>query len=65
MKTFRVGVSYEVYGTVEVEAIDLADLKKRLKDEDFVHDMDLPEEPEYMDETYVVDLDRIEDTADD
>lgn len=61
MKTFKVPVSYEVYGYVEVEAKDLDDLKEKLNNDEFVSNMPLPDNPEYVDSSYEVNMDVLED----
>ena len=61
MKEFKVSVSYQVYGTVTVEAENLEDLKGKLQDSDFVADMPLPDEPNYVDDSYEVDIEITED----
>lgn len=57
---FKVPVTYEVYGVVEVEAESIDDLMKKLDDTDFVNEMPLPDNPDYVDGTYSIDKDTLE-----
>lgn len=57
---FKVGVEYRVWGTVTVEADSKEDLMKKLNDRDFVRDMELPDTPEYVEDSYEVDLESVD-----
>lgn len=52
---FKVPVVYQVWGQVEIEAESVEDARKKLSDPDFVDKMGLPEEPSYLDDSYVID----------
>ena len=55
VKKFLVPVVYQVWGQVEIEAESVEDARKKLSDPDFVDKMGLPEEPSYLDDSYVID----------
>lgn len=55
VKKFLVPVVYQVWGQVEIEAESIEDARKKLSDPDFVDKMGLPEEPSYLDDSYVID----------
>lgn len=55
MSTYKVPVVYQVWGLVEVEAENKADLIKKLKDAEFVAEMPLADNPEYIDDSYEID----------
>lgn len=60
MKTFSVPVVFQCWGTVEVEAENKKDLLRKLKDRDFVDLMLLPEEWDYVEDSYEIDFDNLE-----
>ena len=60
MKTYKVPVVYQVWGLVEVEAENRADLERKLKDEEFVQEMPLADDPDYIDESYEIDWEGLE-----
>lgn len=53
-------VTYEVYGTVEVIVDSPEDLYEKLSTPDYINMLPLPYEPEYVDDSYVVDEEMIE-----
>lgn len=55
VKKFLVPVVYQVWGLVEIEATSVEEARKKLSDPDFVDKMGLPEEPSYLDDSYVID----------
>lgn len=55
VKKFLVPVVYQVWGEVEIEATSVEEARKKLADPDFVNKMGLPEEPSYLDDSYVID----------
>lgn len=59
LKTYKVPVVYQSWGIVEVEAESLDDLKQKLNDPDFIHEMPLPYEPDYVEDSYEIDHDSI------
>ena len=54
---FSVPVIYQVWGRVEIEAESVEDARKKLADPNFVDKMDIPLDPEYIDDSYQVDVD--------
>lgn len=54
---FSVPVIYQVWGRVEIEAESVEDARKKLADPNFVDKMDMPLDPEYIDDSYQVDVD--------
>lgn len=57
MKEFKVAVTYSNWGIVTVEAKDMDELKEKLKDREFIDEMPLPDEPEYVECSYEIDED--------
>lgn len=60
LKTYKVPVVYQSWGLVEVEAESLDDLKQKLNDPDFIHEMPLPQEPEYVEDSFQIDHESLE-----
>lgn len=60
---FTIPVAYEVWGRVTVDAEDERDLAKKLSSKDFIDDMPLPDEPEYVEDSYQIDTDDINGSA--
>ena len=58
--TFVVPVTYQSWGTVEIEADTMEELLEKLKDKGFVDKMALPLEPEYVDDSYIIDFEGID-----
>ena len=56
-KRFLVPVMYQVWGRVEIEAESIEDARKKLADPNFIDKMDMPLNPEYIDDSYQVDVD--------
>lgn len=56
-KTFSVAVTWEVWGRIEVEAKDKDELMQKLKDRDFVENLPLSPELNYVDDSYKIDFD--------
>lgn len=54
-KFFDVWVEYKVYGKVEVSAKSEEDLWLKLNNKDFIQDMPLPDMPDYLEDSYVID----------
>ena len=54
MKTFKICVVYQNWGWVEVEAEDLESAIEYAKDN--IDELPLPDEPEYIDDSYEIDL---------
>jgi hypothetical protein len=54
-KRFSVPVVYQVWGRVEIEAESVEDARKKLADQNFVEKMGLPENPSYLDDSYMID----------
>lgn len=52
---FLVPVVYQVWGRVEIEAESVEDARKKLADQNFVEKMGLPENPSYLDDSYMID----------
>lgn len=59
MKIFKVPVSHEVYGVINVEAENKEDLLQKLKDESFVNKMGFPEKSSYVSGSYEIDFEDI------
>lgn len=55
MKTFKVPVLYQVWGLVEVEAESKEALLQNLSDPEFIRNMSLPDEPEYVEDSFEID----------
>lgn len=53
-------VAYEVYGTVEVTVDSPEDLYEKLSTREYINMLPLPYEPEYVEDSYVVDEEMIE-----
>lgn len=60
---FTIPVAYEVWGRVTVEAKDERDLAKKLSSKDFIDGIPLPDEPEYIEDSYRIDTDDINGSA--
>lgn len=60
---FSIPVVYESWGRVTVEAKDERDLAKKLSSKDFIDDMPLPGEPEYIEDSYRIDTDGVNGSA--
>lgn len=60
MKQYVVPVTYESWGKVIVEAKDKKELLEKLNNGDFIHEMSLPLEPEYIDDSYEIDFDSLD-----
>ena len=52
---FSVPVIYQVWGRVEIEATSVEEARKKLADPNFVAEMGLPENPSYLDDSYMID----------
>lgn len=57
MQTFKVPVLYQAWGVVEVEAESKETLLKDLENPDFIRAMSLPNEPEYVEDSFEIDTD--------
>lgn len=57
MKVYKVPVTFEAWGLVEVEAENFGDLMKKLADVRFLDEMPLPLEWDYVTYSYEVDRD--------
>lgn len=53
-------VAYEVYGTVEVTVDSPEDLYEKIRTREYINMLPLPYEPEYVEDSYVVDEEMIE-----
>lgn len=60
MKTYKVPVVFTSWGLVEVEAENKEDLLRKLNDYDYVCEMPLPDEPEYVEESFEIDFDALD-----
>lgn len=60
---FSIPVAYEVWGRVTVNAKDQHDLVKKLRSKNFIADMELPDDPDYVEDSYVIDTEGINGTA--
>ena len=54
-KRFSIPVVYQVWGRVEIEATSVEEARKKLADPNFVAEMGLPENPSYLDDSYMID----------
>lgn len=52
MRIFKIPVSYEVYGTVEIEANTLKEAMKYAQEN--IDDLPLADEPQYIDDSYEI-----------
>lgn len=60
-KKYKVPVLFMSWGLVEVEAEDKEDLLKKLKDPDFVNEeMPLPDDQDYVEDSYEIDFDSLD-----
>ena len=57
---YKVPVTFTGWGTVCVEAKNKEALLEKLKDKDFLHELPLPDNWEYIDDSYEVDFDGLE-----
>lgn len=57
---YLIPVTYQSWGTVEVEAKDRDELFRKLNDRDFVDKMALPIESDYVDDSYAIDFEGID-----
>lgn len=55
-KHYSIPVIYQSYGRVIIEAESLEDVIKKINDPDFIADMELPLNPEYVEDSYQIDL---------
>lgn len=61
MKKYKVPVVFMSWGLVEVEAENKQDLLKKLNDADFVNEeMPLPDDPEYVEDSFEVDFESLD-----
>ena len=56
---FSIPVTYEMWGRVTVEAKDERDLAKKLSSKDFIDELPLSENDEYIDDSFRIDTDGI------
>lgn len=54
---YYIPVTYQSYGLVPIEAKDKADVIKKLSSKDFIDNMPLPDEPEYIEDSFRIDTD--------
>ena len=59
MKIFKVPVQYSVYGTVDIEAESYNDLLEKLNNKNFISNMDLPDNPQYVEDSYEIDYEEL------
>lgn len=52
---FSIPVVYEMWGRVTVQAEDERDLAKKLKSKKFIDEMPIPDDPDYVDDSYKID----------
>ena len=52
MPKFKIPVTYEMYGTVDVEADTLADAVKKANDD--IDELPLPDDPSYVEASYQI-----------
>lgn len=55
MKTYKVPTVFNAWGVVEVKAENKEDLERKLNDKEFMDELPLPTEWEYVYDTYEVD----------
>lgn len=60
MKQFKVPVLFMSWGLVEVEAKNKEDLLKKLNDSEFVNEMSLPDDSDYVEDSFEVDFESLE-----
>lgn len=60
---FLIPVTYEMWGRVTVEAMDERDLAKKLSSKNFIDELPLPNNEEYIDDSYRIDTDGVNGSA--
>lgn len=60
---FSIPVAYEMWGRVKVQAKDERDLAKKLRSKNFIAEMPLPDDPDYVEDSYEIDTEGINGTA--
>lgn len=58
-KIYRVPVIFEAWGLVDVEAKDEKDLIRKLKNKDFVDEMEIPSNWDYVEDSYKIEFEGI------
>lgn len=57
----KVPIEYSVFDTVEMEFESIEDMRQKLNDSNFVEEMPLGEDPTYIDGSYMINFDYMED----
>lgn len=60
MKEFKVPVVFMSGGFISVQAESIEDLYKKLEGVEFVNNLPLPTDPEYVEDSYQIDFEGIE-----
>lgn len=58
---FTVGAVFQSWGYLKVEAENKEELLKKLNDRNYVDSLSLPDFPEYVDESFEIDFDGLND----
>lgn len=58
MESFKIPVEYKVWGTVEVEAETMEEALEYARNN--IDTLELPDEPEYVDDSYVIAVEDVE-----
>lgn len=56
----KIPVTYRSFGEVELTFDSIKEMKKKLTDKNFIAEMELPENPVYIEDSYEVDIEEIE-----
>lgn len=57
---YRVPVAYGSYGIVKVNAKNKQELIEKLSSQEFIAEMPFPDDPEYLDDSFEIDVDGLE-----
>lgn len=57
---YRVPVAYSSYGIVKVDAENKQELIEKLSSQDFIDEMPLPDEPQYLEDSFEIDINGLE-----
>lgn len=57
---YKVGVVFQSWGSLSIEAESKEELLEKLKDRDFIDSLPLPDNSEYIDDSFEVDFDSID-----
>lgn len=56
----KIPVTYSVWGEVELSFDSIQEMKTRLNDDSFVENIELPENPQYVQDSFRIDTDEVD-----